>query len=125
LDAAYILQVMVGKRTFDAHQNLACDVTGNGTLSSLDAARILQLVVGKISRLPVADACGSDWVFVPDVTAAPNQTVADPAIVGGSCQPGAIDYDAGPLQATGQDFIGILFGDCSGNWQPAGGAGGG
>ena len=46
LDAAYVLQHVVGMRTLDDAQQLACDVSGNGTLSALDATRILQLTVG-------------------------------------------------------------------------------
>src|SRR5262245_39668722 len=44
LDATWILQAVVGARPFNSTQNLACDVTGDGTLSALDAARILQLI---------------------------------------------------------------------------------
>jgi hypothetical protein len=117
LDAAFAVQRVVGQRAFDLYQELACDVTGNGAVSSLDAARIRQLVVGMTSRFEVAVACGSDWLFLPMPAASGNPTALAPQIDGGSCLPGAISYD--PLQspATGQDFVAVLFGDCTGNWQ--------
>jgi hypothetical protein len=118
LDAAYILQVLVGKRSFDGYQNLACDVSGNGALSALDASRILQFLVGKISRFPIADTCGSDWAFVPVPAPAANQSLIQPVISTGTCQSGAIEFDPLSGQAAGQDFVAVLFGDCTGNWQP-------
>ena len=116
LDAAYVLQVVAGLRSFDASQARACDATGNGTLSALDAARILELTVGMRSRLPVAQACGSDWLFMPEPAAVAGQTITQPSL-NGSCTPGAIAFAALPASATGQDFRAALFGDCTGNWQ--------
>jgi hypothetical protein len=123
LDAAYVLQTIVDKRSFDAFQTLACDVTGNGSLSALDASRILQFVVNKIARFPVAEACGSDWAFVPMPDAAPNQLLVQPQMSPGTCRPGSIVFDPLSGQVGGQDFHAVLFGDCTGNWQPAGGGG--
>lgn len=118
LDAAYVLQAVVGKRTFNQYQHLACDVNGDGTISALDATRILQFVVGKISRLPVASTCQSDWAFYPQPVPAPYQSVSLPQISPGVCQPGTITMNPLAGQANSQDFLGILFGDCTGNWQP-------
>jgi hypothetical protein len=83
---------------------------------------ILQYKVGLISGFPVAQACGSEWAFAPVPAAAANQTLTQPSAVG-TCQPGAITF--APLQgsATSQDFLGVLFGDCTGNWQPSSGGG--
>lgn len=120
LDASYVLQYVVGKRALDENQQLACDASGNGGLSSLDASKILQFVVGKLDRLPVAETCQSDWVFRPDPAWAANQTMVDPQMTTGQCTPGTISYDPLMAQASNQDFLGILFGDCTGNWQPAG-----
>jgi hypothetical protein len=124
LDAAYILQAVTGKRQLDSYQELACDVSGNGSLSSLDAARILQFLVGIVDRLPVAATCKSDWIFVPDADRAANQQTFAPVIGDGGCQPGAIHFDPLSGVADGQDFKAILFGDCTGNWTmaPPGGA---
>ena len=118
LDASWALQAVVGLRQFNANQQIACDVTGDGTVSALDAARILQLVAGLRSRLPVAEACGSDWVFVPVPASAPNQHIVSPQMAP-QCAPGSISFDSvgTPLQA--QDFLAAVFGDCTGNWQAA------
>jgi hypothetical protein len=122
LDAAWVLQAAAGLRTLDAEQRRACDASGNGTVTALDAAQILQQVVGMMGRLPVAQACGSDFAFVPIAAAAPNQTLIMPATSAASCTPGAVSFQplAGP--ASGQDFRAVAFGDCTGNWQPPSGA---
>lgn len=116
-DAAQVLRAVTGLRTFDGDEALACDVSGNGTITAFDAARILQIIVGIIPRLPAADLCGSDWLFVPVPAVAPNQTVVPP-LLNGTCGRGSISFT--PLEGTavGQDFKAILLGDCSGNWQP-------
>lgn len=118
LDAAYALQAAVGSRVLDAHQFLACDVTGNGRVTSLDAARILQFAVGIIPRLPVAERCGSDWLFLPEPAPVANQTVVQPVITETTCELGRIEYDPLAGIATEQNFTAILFGDCTGNWRP-------
>lgn len=117
LDASYVLEYVAGVRTFDDDQRLAGDVTGNGTVSALDATRILQFQGGVLTRFAVADACGSDWVFRPTPVMVPGQTLVQPQISGGTCLKGAISY--GELfspPAAGQDFVAILFGDTTGNW---------
>ncbi len=119
LDAAFVLQSVVRLRTLTAHQALAGDVTGNGQISSLDASRILQFVVGHIDRFPVAERCGSDWVFEPSPTQMPNQSLASPQISSGSCSGGRIAFDPLSGSATGQDFTALLFGDLTGNWAPS------
>jgi hypothetical protein len=119
LDAALVKQFAVGMEIADAYQALAADVTGNGTVSSLDAARIIQFKVGIITQFAVVANCGSDWVFVPDPAPVANQTLVQPQISPGSCQPGGIQYDPLVTPVDDQDFIAILFGDTTGNWEPA------
>jgi hypothetical protein len=119
LDASWLLQAVVGLRDFDDYQTLACDVTGDGSLSSFDAAHILQYRVGLLQRLPVAELCGSDWLFVPSPLAMSNQVVSPPLIAAGTCSRGQIIFTPLAEAATGQDFKAVLFGDCTGNWQPA------
>jgi hypothetical protein len=70
-------------------QQLAGDVTGDGTISAGDAGRILRMAVGDPEAFP-----DPLWVFDP-----PTLTV-------------------GPLDTSlpGQDFLGILRGDVSGSW---------
>jgi Dockerin type I domain len=117
LDAAYVLQEQVGMRQFDAMQMFACDVTGNGSVSSLDAARILQFAVGILPRFEVADMCGSDWAFWPVDTGSSAGQMTDPSI-GAVCQAGAISYDGLAESPVAPQFYAIVFGDCTGNWQP-------
>ncbi|MCK6555631.1 putative glycoside hydrolase [Candidatus Binatia bacterium] len=118
LDAVYVLQAAVGLRVFDAMQTLACDVSGNGALSSYDAALILQYVVGLLPRLPVAERCASDWAFVPNPAPAPNQRTISPVNTTTTCQRGAIAYEPLAGSVAAQDFRAVLYGDCTGNWQP-------
>lgn len=118
-DAAIVLASIAGLRTLDPEQRLACDVTGNGAITTLDAVRILELSVGVLDHLPVAAACGSDWIFVPDPLDLPNQHLIEPVPGETTCQPGGIMLDPAPDDAPEQDFTAILFGDCTGNWLPA------
>jgi hypothetical protein len=118
LDGAFVLQKVAALRTFDGNQSIACDVTGNGTVTALDATRILQFQAELIDRFAVADLCGSDWVFRPMPGPAENQTLVQPQISGGTCQQGAIGYNPLVPPAGAQDFIAVLFGDCTGNWRP-------
>jgi hypothetical protein len=117
LDGAHILQRSAQLRQFTPFQTQACDVTGDGTCSALDGARVLQLVAGLLPSFEAAVACQSDWLFLPLPAPAPNQTVTQPQLAGG-CVPGAISYQPLAGSAAGQDFIAILFGDVTGNWAP-------
>jgi hypothetical protein len=119
LDAAYVLQSVAQLRGLDATQQLACDVTGDGTLSTVDAARILQFSVGNLARLPVASICDSDWLFVPVPAPMQQQSVINPEVSGGICNGGRIMLDDLLDDVDGQDFRAALFGDCTGNWQAA------
>ncbi|MEO8603918.1 MAG: dockerin type I repeat-containing protein [bacterium] len=120
LDASYILQVIADLRTFTADQTLAGDVTGDGTLSTLDASLILKFQAGLIEQFPAAspDVCDSDWLFRPDPRPAANQTLVQPVVSGGVCQQGEIGFDPLVPPVAGQDFVAILFGDTTGNWMP-------
>ena len=119
LDASWVLQMVAGTRSFDASQRLAGDVTGDGTVSSLDAARILQRQVGLLGRFAVSTLCNSDWVFRPVPGPATNQRSVQPQVGQGLCRRGAIALEPLVGDAMQQDFLGVLFGDCTGNWQPA------
>lgn len=119
-DATLALQEAVGLTILDSIQTTACDVTANGQVSSLDAARILQKRVGLLDEFAVANLCGGDWAFFPDPRSAANQASMDPQISTGACQPGSIEYIPLSVPVHDQDFVAILFGDCSGNWAPSG-----
>ncbi len=114
LDAAYILQAAAGLRQLDPVQTVACDASGNGTLSTLDAAQVLQFAVGARASLPASDACGSDWVFVPDVSGAGAQMPH----MDGACSRGLIHLDPLSGDVNEQNFIASVIGDCTGNWAP-------
>jgi hypothetical protein len=118
LDASWVLQSVAGTRSFDESQRLAADVTGDGTVSVLDATRILQRQVGSLARFAVAARCNSDWVFRPMPGAVPNQRLIQPLISTGMCRRGAIALEPLAGSAADQGFLGILFGDPTGNWQP-------
>ena len=111
-DAACALAAAVGGRQLDGYQLLAADVTGDGRVTALDSARILQLLAGARAHLPVADVCGSDWAFIPAAQTAPNQQISAPRTVP-ACAPGAIAYAPLTSMAQGQDFLALAFGDCT------------
>jgi len=121
-DAVVALQAAVGVFTPDGGQQMACDVTGDGRITSTDALLMLYYKVGLISAFPVTLACSSDWAFMPNPASALNQQVAPPVVGGSSCQLGAIDWMPLADNVANQDFSAVLFGDCSGNWRPSTGS---
>jgi len=117
------LEAAVNLRSLGAAQRVACDVSGDGYVDVNDAVLILEYVVALIPRFPVAQTCNSDWAFIPEAAAVPNQHITNPQIATTSCQPnGAIQYLPLVGQADNQNFSGVLFGDCLGRWQPGAGA---
>jgi len=118
LDAVTVLQAVVAQVTLTPEQELAADVTGNGSFSALDATRILQFQAGILTRFAAADLCQSDWLFVPVPSPTPNQTLVEPVVSGGNCQPGGIALTSFTPPLAGRDFHAILLGDVTGNWQP-------
>ena len=115
-DAALNAQHVVGLITLSANQRLAADVSGNGSLTSYDSAKIAQFAVGLITRLPVAVTYGRDWAFVPAPQSEPNMYVSNPT----AYSPGRILYNPFIIEsAENEDFYAILFGDVSGNWASA------
>ena len=123
LDAVFVLQAAVGSRQLTAPQAVACDTSGNGLVTPLDAVFILQYAVGLIKSLPVAQACGSPWAFVPaPASTVMNEQLISPALVQGTCQHGALVFPQLMSDASNQNFAGAVIGDCNGNWQPPPGA---
>ncbi len=96
LDATYASKSVVALKTLSPRQRLAADVTGNGRVTSFDASLIAQKAVGLITRFPVATLGGfdSDWAL------APRQQIGT----------------AASASATDVDFVGVLYGDVTGNW---------
>jgi sugar lactone lactonase YvrE len=120
-DALSAVQAAVGELPLDAQRQLACDVNGDGKVNAADAMLILQFNVGLVPQFPTAVACNSDWAFTPEPATVSNQDVTPPDLSSGTCVWGAIGYHPLTTSASNQDFSAILFGDCSGNWQPGGG----
>lgn len=117
-DAAMVLRAVVGIQGLGPLAAAACDVTGNGGLSALDAVRILQYSLGGLERFPAAEACGSDWVFAPAIAGAAGQRTIAPLLDAGQCRRGAIVFEPLAGEQDDRNFNARLFGDCSGNWSP-------
>jgi len=124
LDVSYVLQFLVNTRDLTAAQQLACDVTGDGTVSPFDASEIMQRALQDPpfdEPFNAADVCKSDFHFLPNADPALNQTEIVPMLQGGNtCQKGAIQYSPLAGQPDGQDFQAIVIGDCTGNWRAGG-----
>lgn len=125
VDAVIALEAAARLRTLGAQERRACDVTGNGSVSALDASLILQFSVLALPRLPVAVSCDSDFLFLPQVLTGGGLTAVEPDLHQGSCTPGAIVFDPLTASMDDQDFTAVAVGDCSGNWTPPAGGGGG
>ena len=93
LDASRVAQHIVGFITLNSTQQIAADVSGNGTITSLDAAYIAQFVAG----IPNPSFTGT-WRFLP-----PNRS-----------------YPNVQTSYTAQDYSAILLGEVTGNWNPSG-----
>ncbi|MDZ7319574.1 MAG: choice-of-anchor J domain-containing protein [candidate division KSB1 bacterium] len=103
-DASLILRHVAASLTLSPYQMIAADVNGNGEVSSMDAALILQYFVGLINEFP----SNREWTFLPhDYPLDRNNWASAP-----------LSRTFSPLQAdqANQDFVGILTGDVSGNW---------
>jgi hypothetical protein len=125
-DAALVAQHVAGLITLNSRQLIAADANGTGVVAANDASQIARFDVGSVTELKMEGDCNTAFAFVPDATAVANQTfqqpnsdVRPPAQGGPGCVYGEIRYNPLTVNATGQDFIAILMGDVSGNWQPA------
>ncbi|MBK8464741.1 MAG: carboxypeptidase regulatory-like domain-containing protein [Chloracidobacterium sp.] len=87
-----------------SRQRIAADVTNNGALSSTDAAQIARFVSGLGPPIGITNT----WrFFVPSVT--------EPTFPIGA-SPTTRSYTDPIGVQTGQDYIGILVGEVTGNW---------
>ena len=77
---------------------------------------------GKRARLPVAQACNSDWLFIPQPPVGVSASLVDPAVTTQSCTPGAIIYQPLLGDTLEADFAALPIGDCTGNWAGSRGA---
>jgi hypothetical protein len=116
LDAAFTLQAAVGSLVLSENQTVAGDVSGNGALSAFDAGMIAQFAAELLDHFPVATDSGSDWAFLrcDNYVDASTHDCTTP------------EYVFDPLSQTeSADFYAILYGDPTGNWQPAAALAGG
>ena len=88
-DATAVAQHVVGFITLNANQLIAADVSGNGTVSSLDASYIAQYVAGF-----TPPGFTGTWRFLPANRVYPNVLA----------------------NQTNQDYTAILLGEVTGNW---------
>ncbi len=107
-DAARVAQGVVGSPSFvSQNQRFAADVSGNGNVTSNDAALIARFAAG----LTGAGNAGQ-WKFF--VTGAPSPLPTPPQTYNDSRT-----YASVTSNLTGEDYVGILVGEVSGNWNPA------
>lgn len=106
-DAARIAQHVAGTLLMtNDRQKIAADVTNNGALSSTDAAQLARFVTGLGAPIGLTN----QWrFFVPDVS--------QPTFPIGA-SPTTRSYTDPIGVQTGQDYIGILVGEVTGNWNP-------
>jgi len=111
-DASLIAQHAVQIVTLSPNQQIAGDVSGNGEVTAFDASLVAQFAVELVNHFDVATATGSDWRYLrcDDYSSATSQDCELPL------------YTHAPLTGSVEDdFYGILYGDVTGNWQPAAG----
>lgn len=107
-DAALILQHAVQLNKLTPYQMIAADVTGDSTVSPLDASSILRLSVGLIDQFPIMEDQNDFWRFVP-LSFSLNDTNWFMA-------PSLLTYAPLSSDKFNQDFRGIIYGDVSQNW---------
>lgn len=106
-DAARIAQHVAGTSPLtNDNQKATADVSDNGSVTSNDAAQIARFVAGLGSMIGNTN----QWKFYLP----PGPTFP----VGSS--PTTRTYPSVTGQITGQDFVGLLIGDVTGNWVPSG-----
>lgn len=88
-DGALILKDIIKTDTLTGNECIAGDVSGNGDITSYDAALVLKYSVGIIEHFPAGD-----WVFQPDSESCPG-------------------IDSNILN---EDYTAVLYGDVSGNY---------
>lgn len=107
-DAARVSQGVSGAVPFvSQNQRFAADASGNGSVSSNDAALIARFAAG----LSGAGNSGQ-WKFF--VTGAPSPLPTPPQTYNDSRT-----YASVSSSLTDQDFVALLVGEASGNWNPA------
>jgi hypothetical protein len=115
-DAAEVLRIVAEGREPRVLERLACDVSGDGLVTALDAERILDFKVRAIDELPVVERCSSGWAFVPNPAPVGRQILQAPSTAG-ACQPGKILLSSLSTDAGEQNFLAVALGDCTASWR--------
>lgn len=116
LDAVYIQQSLTGFRPLSPNESLAADTNGNGAVDFDDATELLHFKVGTSNNLPLAERCGSDWLFRVDSAEGANTVIASPNTGPALCLQGRVSML--PLVSNVRvRFVGAVIGDTTGNWQ--------
>ena len=113
-DATFIARHAVAMGTpLSTNQIVAGDVSGNGQITSFDAALVAQYTVGLLpgGHFPVAVNHQSDWAFFRCDNYAGASTQ--------DCGPPLYAHDPFTAPEVDDDFHAVLYGDVTGNWQPA------
>ncbi len=118
-DAAVALRVARRFATVDGVRRTACDVSGDGKISSKDAKLLLAYRVGGAATLPASLRCGSRWLFDPAPAPLAGQTLIRASYGRAGCVAGAIDYASLTTAAADQDFRAAIIGDCAADWDAA------
>lgn len=121
-DVALALSAAVGLEELSPLQRLAADVSGNGTISSLDAIQISQrLGEGEFAQQPfdVAQTCDSDWIFRPRLGAGATGIVYLPQIASQVCHLARIRMFYNGVALPERSFEGVPFGDVDLSWPGA------
>jgi hypothetical protein len=117
LDAAHALQMAVGMQPSPTGiARVACDVTGDGSVSSLDAARILQTRVGIDAPMT---SCDGEWAFAPIGASGTDATLVAFSVATCSAGRAELVTAGGSLPDAIVDFAAAVFGDCTANWKPS------
>lgn len=105
-DAARVAQHVASTSPLTTNnQKVTADVSGNGTISSQDAAKIAQYAASIPGAPP--NLTGTWQFYVP-----PGPTFP----IGASAT--TRTYPSVPSSVTGEDYIGLLIGEVTGNWTP-------
>lgn len=107
-DAARVSQGVSGAIAFvSQNQRFVSDASGNGTVTSNDAA-----LIGRFAAGLSGSGNSGQWKFF--VTGAPSPLPTAPQTYNDSRT-----YATVAASVSGEDYVGLLIGEASGNWNPA------
>lgn len=114
-DAQALLAIVVGHSSASPLQLLAAEVSGNGVLTSYDAALVLRHSIGALSQFPIASTCGATTVYRADPG---GDGIGQTPVLATECRRGGATFGSLGSSGATQDFDAILLGDVDASWQP-------